>query len=218
MKLTSIVLSIILVYAIVGLETVDCNRRDVLKAFLPLKTTGGKQQRKLLSGGSELIVSVQSELILAQEQYIQQTIEEEANILDSLAVISNTACASYVQTGTDALMTLAGIAFGNCVAKIDDEMFAGLFPAQDSADRQAYAQASLLSSIRGVNILTDPGTVQARMESKLSAPVVIEGLGAIGDLSADLRAALQDCLSNARALLKSSLQTASTQVNDICAK
>ncbi|KFB38043.1 hypothetical protein ZHAS_00005312 [Anopheles sinensis] len=218
MKLTSIVLSVILVCAIVGLDSVECNRRDVLKAFLPLKTTGGKQQRKLLSGGSELLVSVQSELILAQEPYIQQTIDEEANILDSLAVVSNTACASYVQTGTDALMTLAGIAFGNCVAQIDDEMFAGLFPAQDSADRQAYAQASLLSSIRGVNILTDPDTVQARIESKLSSPVVIEGLGAIGDLSADLRAALQGCLSNARALLKTSLQTASTQVNAICAK
>uniref|UniRef100_A0A182J4U4 Uncharacterized protein n=1 Tax=Anopheles atroparvus TaxID=41427 RepID=A0A182J4U4_ANOAO len=218
MNLSSIVLSVILLCAISGLTTVDCNRRDVLKAFLPLKTVGVKQQRKLLAGGSELFVSLQSELILSQEPYIQQTIDDEANVRDSLAETPNTACAGYVYSGTDALMTLAGISFGNCVAKIDEEMFAGLYPNQDIAARQAYAQASLLSSIRDLNIFTHPDTVQARIEDKLSSPVVIEGLGAIGDLSAELRAALQECMSNARVLLKTALDTASTQATTICAK
>uniref|UniRef100_A0A182JB35 Uncharacterized protein n=1 Tax=Anopheles atroparvus TaxID=41427 RepID=A0A182JB35_ANOAO len=81
MHLSSIVLCVILLCAISGLNMVDCNRWDVLKAFLPLKTVGVKQQRKLLAGGSELFVSLQSELILSQEPYIQQTIDDEANLL-----------------------------------------------------------------------------------------------------------------------------------------
>uniref|UniRef100_A0A4Y0BH07 Secreted protein n=1 Tax=Anopheles funestus TaxID=62324 RepID=A0A4Y0BH07_ANOFN len=206
---------VLLVCAILTVDTIEGTRQDALTAFQPLKTSAkGKQQRKLIAGGSELFISLQSELILTQEPYVQQTIDEETNIQGRLTPIADTKCAQLVASGTDLLMELVGLSFRNCVAKIDDEMFARLYPQQDNSSRQQYAKASLLSSFRDVNIFIEPLTIQLRIQEKLNNPVALEGI--TGEMAVALKTAFQECLTNARTLMMQSLRDASTQADSIC--
>uniref|UniRef100_A0A182SKG3 Uncharacterized protein n=1 Tax=Anopheles maculatus TaxID=74869 RepID=A0A182SKG3_9DIPT len=211
-------LPVLLVCSVLALDTIEATRQDALLAFQPLKVSAkGKQQRKLIAGGSELFTSLQSKLILTQESYVKETIEKEANIQGRLTPITDTKCAQLVVSGTDLLIKLTGLSYRNCVAKIDDEMFEGLYPEQDNDSRQQYTKASLLSSLRDVNIFVEPLTIQSRIEEKLNNPIAIEGTVVTGELSEALKSAFEDCLTNARTLMLQSLKDASSQADTICA-
>uniref|UniRef100_A0A182QVZ6 Uncharacterized protein n=1 Tax=Anopheles farauti TaxID=69004 RepID=A0A182QVZ6_9DIPT len=206
---------VLLVSAILVLDSTEATRQDALKAFQPLKP--GKQQRKLIAGGSELFLTLQTELILSQEPYVQEAIDDEATVQVTLtSTATNTVCARKVSDNTDVLMKLAGLSLGNCVAKIDDEMFVNLYPTQNSAARQEYTKASLLSSFEGVNIFSDPLTIQSRIVEKLNNPISGEGLVSTSELSVALKSALKDCLQEARALMKTSMDIAASQASSIC--
>ncbi|XP_052864108.1 uncharacterized protein LOC128270734 [Anopheles cruzii] len=215
----------------VGLVLVSCtgetfaarnNRQDVRQAFQPLKAISTKQQRTKQVAGrdTEEFLSLQSQLILSQEPYVQQTIDEEHNIRDSLETVRDAKCAGFVSTATDALMTLGGISFGNCVAKIDKDMFLGLYSSATSADdstaRQEYARTSLLSDWGRMNIFTEAAAINTMIEEKLMISSESERLFATRELSTALKDALQECLVNARALLSQSLSAATSQVDNIC--
>ncbi|XP_035783120.1 uncharacterized protein LOC118461649 isoform X2 [Anopheles albimanus] len=216
MKWLVIALSVLCVYCFAGIDGAAKDRQDTMQAFQPLKKSGGKAQRKLIAGESELFVALQSELILSQEQYVQQTIDDESNIRNTLEQAGDTNCAGFVSTATDSLMGLAGISFSNCIAMIDEEMFASLYLSTSNTDRQEYAKASLLTALRGLNIFTEASTIRTKLEAMLSAHIAIDGVSTTGQLSSILKSALNDCLIAARTLLKQSLGGAFSQADSIC--
>lgn len=213
---------VLLVCACLAFDTIEGSRRqDALQTFQPLKASaarGAKQQRKLIGGGSELFLSLQSELVLTQEPYVEHTIDEESNVQARLSAPTiNAECAQLVNSRTDLLVQLAGLTLRNCVAKIDDEMFARIYGASsDAGSREQYAKVSLLSSFRNVNIFVEPDAIRAEIEEKLNNGASAEGMVVTAEHAAALKSAFQECLEQARTLMRESMQTGVSQADVSC--
>ncbi|XP_052868422.1 uncharacterized protein LOC128274311 [Anopheles cruzii] len=215
---------LLLTVASFAVAYVAAERAATLQLFTDLKRT-----KKVLSSGNEDFVSiVQSELLLAEEEYVRSSITSESGILEQLttsdALTSGPLCVAFVKQKAEIMMNLAGISYASCLKRVDDELFQELSDATNGAiSREQYDQANVLNAFRGENIFVDPANIRSklndRMRNTYKLPVSLSS-EAIADIRKELSKVKDDfveCMKSARAGLESTLSTTEQQLKLVCA-
>lgn len=197
-------------------------REDSLQIFPQLK-----RSKKVISGFADFLVSVQGEVLLSEESYIQRSINNESMILNQLTAAdvqaSGPECLNFIRTSTNLLVNLAGIAYTNCFNDVDARMFEELSKIPElGLTREAYDQFSMLGIFRGENIFIDPVKIRdklsARMRTNVSLPVLSpETEATLRAVLGELKTNFLTCMNSAQARLADNLQYTSEQVRAICA-
>ncbi|XP_055541299.1 uncharacterized protein LOC129727464 [Wyeomyia smithii] len=222
MKTLNVLSLLILVMTSLASNLVLAAHEDSLQIFPQLK-----RSKKVISGFADFLVSAQSEVVLSEESYIQNSINNESALLNQLTAAdvqaSGPECLDFIRTSTNLLVNLAGISYTNCFNDVDTRMFEELsrFP-ELALTREAYDQFSLLGVFRGENIFIDPIKIRDKLLARLGARVSMPTLNP--ETEATLRAVLGGlktnflaCMNSSQTKLADNLQYTSEQVRAICA-
>ncbi|XP_058123748.1 uncharacterized protein LOC131281288 [Anopheles ziemanni] len=208
----------------VAISVVAADRGEALQLFSDLKRS--KKSRGL--GRSDDFVSVvQSELLLAEEEYVRSSINGESGVLEALsedaAQTSGPACVDFIKQKAAIMMNLAGVSYATCLRVVDDEVFAALSTATDGAvSRDQYDEANVLSAFRGENIFVDPSRIRGKLQQRMRGSFRLPALDAakIAVVKTELEAVKDrfiKCMKTARGGLDDTLKATSKQLKLVCA-
>ncbi|XP_055593189.1 uncharacterized protein LOC129744596 [Uranotaenia lowii] len=212
--LLSVVLATLFATSVVLAE-----RDDPLQVFPQLK-----RSKKVLSGFVDILGSIQSEVVLAEESYIKNSIKDESEILKLLTAddvqVSGPQCIEFVKTSTNLLMNLAGIGYTNCFNEADDELYNEISKAT-SISREKYDQFNLIGAFRGENIFVDSGRIRDKISTRQRSGNVVpnlsqEKLEEIRNVARNIKENFLRCMSTAQEKLAANLEHTSRQIRAIC--
>ncbi|KAL9706834.1 hypothetical protein quinque_010352 [Culex quinquefasciatus] len=196
-------------------------REDPLEIFAQLK-----RATKLFSGASDLLASGQREVLLTEESYVQTALNDEAELLNQLTGSdvqrNGPQCVEFIRTNVNLLMSLAGIAYTNCLNEVDEALFSKLSETTQTLSRDQYDQLNLLAVFRGENIFADPAKIRQKLanwqqtRTELSPEVTTSALTAA--TFDELKTAFRACMATAQSRLADNLNFTAQQVRAICAK
>ncbi|XP_053677393.1 uncharacterized protein LOC128727498 [Anopheles nili] len=215
-------LCIALLAVVVSVTIAD--RSESLSLFTQLKV--GKQGR-LFGAEDDFVSLVQSELVLAQEEYVRSSISGESQVLQELstaaAQTSGPQCVEFVRQKAGIMMNLAGVSYGSCLKQVDEVLFEKLSAATEHAiTRDQYDQANILSAFRGENIFVDPASIRGKMQQRMRVASKVPALSAesLGEIRKELNEVKEHfvkCMKTAQDGLENTLQATSKQLRLVCA-
>uniref|UniRef100_A0AAG5D9D0 Uncharacterized protein n=1 Tax=Anopheles atroparvus TaxID=41427 RepID=A0AAG5D9D0_ANOAO len=208
----------------VAISVIAADRGQALQLFSDLKRT---KKGRSFGQGDDFVSVVQSELLLAEEDYVRSSINGESDVLEALsggaAQTSGPACVSFIKQKAEIMMNLAGVSYATCLRVVDDEVFAVLADATDGAvSRDQYDAANVLNAFRGENIFVDPSRIRGKLQQRMRGSFRLPELEAdkIAEVKkelADVKDRFVECMKTARGGLEETLKATSKQLKMVCA-
>uniref|UniRef100_A0A182JQM4 Protein TsetseEP domain-containing protein n=1 Tax=Anopheles christyi TaxID=43041 RepID=A0A182JQM4_9DIPT len=209
----------------VAISAVVADRGETLSLFTQLKRV---KKGRSLGADDDFVSLVQSQLLLAEEEYVRSSINGESAILQELstaeAQASGPNCVDFIRQKTALMLNLAGVSYASCLSRVDDALFAKLSDATDGAvSREQYDQANMLNAFRGENIFVDPARIRSKLQERMRATFKLPALSAesleeVREELGEVKGQFVECMKVARAGLDSSLEATTEQYNHVCAK
>ncbi|XP_041778684.1 uncharacterized protein LOC121597171 [Anopheles merus] len=201
------------------------DRADTINLFNQLKRV---KKGRMLGSDEDFVSLVQSQLLLAEEEYVRSSINGESSILQELstaeAQASGPNCVDFIRQKTALMLNLAGVSYASCLSRVDDAFFEKLYDVTNGVvSREQYDQANMLNAFRGENIFVDMerirGKLQERMRATFKLPTLTaESLQEIRSELGEVKEQFSECMKVARATLDTSLEGTSKQYKHVCAK
>uniref|UniRef100_A0A182W7L0 Protein TsetseEP domain-containing protein n=1 Tax=Anopheles minimus TaxID=112268 RepID=A0A182W7L0_9DIPT len=209
----------------VAISAIVADRDESLRVFTELKRV---KKGRSFGAGDDFVSDVQSDLLLAEEEYVRSSIDGEASLLQELATAEAQAsgphCVDFIRQKTGLMLNLAGVSYTSCLHRVDDALYEKLSKATDGAvTRTQYDQANMLNAFRGENIFVDPARIRSKLQQRmratlrlptLSAPSLMEMRGELDEVKEQF----VECMKEARAGLDTSLEGTTKQYQIVCAK
>uniref|UniRef100_A0A4Y0BUV6 Uncharacterized protein n=2 Tax=Anopheles funestus TaxID=62324 RepID=A0A4Y0BUV6_ANOFN len=209
----------------VTISAIVADRDEALSVFTQLKRV---KKGRLFGAQDDFVSLVQSELLLAEEEYVRSSITGESSILQELATAEAQAsgpnCVDFIRQKTALMLNLAGVSYTSCLHQVDDALYAKLSKATDGAvSRDQYDQANVLNAFRGENIFVDPARIRSKLQERMRATLKLPSMSAesvreIREELGEVKEQFVVCMKEARAGLDTSLEGTSKQYQIVCAK
>lgn len=210
----------------VSISTIVADRDEALSLFTQLKRV--KKGGRLFGADDDFVSLVQSELLLAEEEYVRSSINGESSILQELttaeAQASGPHCVDFIRQKTTLMLNLAGVSYTSCLNQVDDALFEKLSDATDGAvSRDQYDQANMLNAFRGENIFVDPARIRSKLQERMRATLKLPSLSAesvkeIREELDEVKDQFVECMTIARGVLDKALDGTTQQYQQVCAK
>ncbi|XP_035916292.1 uncharacterized protein LOC118513974 [Anopheles stephensi] len=210
----------------VAISTIVADRDEALNLFTQLKRV--KKGGRLFGAEDDFVSLVQSELLLAEEEYVRSSIQGESSILQELttaeAQASGPLCVDFIRQKTGLMLNLAGVSYTSCLNQVDDALFEKLSDATDGAvTRDQYDQANVLNAFRGENIFVDPARIRSKLQERMRATLKLPSLSSesvkdIRDELDEVKDQFVECMTTARSVLDKALDGTTQQYHLVCAK
>uniref|UniRef100_A0A182PCW9 Protein TsetseEP domain-containing protein n=1 Tax=Anopheles epiroticus TaxID=199890 RepID=A0A182PCW9_9DIPT len=205
----------------VAISAVVADRDETLGLFTQLK----RAKKGRFPGAEDDFVSlIQSQLLLAQEEFVRTSINGESTILQEVASAeaqaSGSNCVDFIRQKTALMLNLAGVSYASCLNRVDDVLFEKLSDATDGAvSREQYDRANMLNAFRGENIFVDPARIRSKLQERMRATFRLPALSAeslkeIREELDEVKEQFVECMKVARAGLDSSLEGTAKQYNN----
>ncbi|XP_052894886.1 uncharacterized protein LOC128302175 [Anopheles moucheti] len=209
----------------VTISAIAADRDETLSLFTQLKRV---KKGRLFGAEDDFVSLVQSELLLAEEEYVRSSINGESSILQELATAEAQAsgphCVDFIRQKTALMLNLAGVSYTSCLNQVDDALFEKLSGATGGAvSRDQYDQANVLNAFRGENIFVDPARIRSKLQERMRATLKLPSLSAaavreIREELGEVKGQFVGCMTEARAGLDTALEGTSKQYQIVCAK
>uniref|UniRef100_A0A182NTG7 Protein TsetseEP domain-containing protein n=1 Tax=Anopheles dirus TaxID=7168 RepID=A0A182NTG7_9DIPT len=207
----------------VAISATVADRDETLSLFTQLKRV---KKGRTLGTEDDFVSVVQSELLLAEEEYVRSSIDGESSILRDLsneaAQSSGPQCVDFIREKAGIMLNLAGVSYASCLRRVDDAVYEKLADATGGAvSRDQYDQANVLNAFRGENIFVDPVRIRSKLQQRLRASFKLPALGAdtVREIRTELGAVKEEfveCMKVARAGLETTLDATSKQLKLVC--
>uniref|UniRef100_A0A182M2J2 Protein TsetseEP domain-containing protein n=1 Tax=Anopheles culicifacies TaxID=139723 RepID=A0A182M2J2_9DIPT len=216
---------LLLVLLSVAITAIAADRDETLRVFTELKRV---KKGRSFGAADDFVSVVQSDLLLAEEEYVRSSIDGESTILQELATAEAQAsgphCVDFIRQKTGLMLNLAGVSYTSCLQRVDDALYEKLSKATNGAvTRAQYDQANMLNAFRGENIFVDPGRIRGKLQTRMRATLRLPSLSAptlvqIHEELDEVKDQFVECMKEARAGLDTSLEGTSKQFQVVCAK